>query len=320
MKKIVLSTAIVFLLISGYFVGINELGAEKDSQKASPSTYRNQDGLVGVRSDAQDIPGINDSNSSSQDSGFETSKSGSETKNGLTEQAPQSNIGDPLSKYIVKTGTIDITIDKNSLTKNYVKVVLIIKKDGGYIQSNDSTLHSAVITVRIPSDKLDEQLVALRELGTVTGSSLDSFDESYNVKDYTARLAILEQRKAVLLVALEKATPNSALDIQQQIFDVQSDIENTKGQQELLNEQISLSTITVTLTEKGETSSAQDEGSKSILGKSWDKSSKSLLTSLGGIVIILGATFPFIILFGLIILIVKTIVNRKNIKKSSQEG
>ena len=175
---------------------------------------------------------------------------------------------------------------------------MIIKKDGGYIQSNDSTLHSAVITVRIPSDKWDEQLVALRELGTVTGSSLDSFDESYNVKDYTARLAILEQRKAVLLVALEKATPNSALDIQQQIFDVQSDIENTKGQQELLNEQISLSTITVTLTEKGETSSAQDEGSKSILG----------------------ATFPFIILFGLIILIVKTIVNRKNIKKSSQEG
>lgn len=305
MKKIIISAAIAVMLIGGYVVGQSQLTTSSATKSNANADY------VDTRSGSS---GYGDVQTNSESVGSSTNSGAVDYNRSVEDKvmsAPGSvDVGDPLSKYIVKTGTIDITIDRNSLTEKYDKLVSIISKDGGYIEQDSSTQHSSTITVRIPSDKLDANLVTMRELGTVTARSLASQDQSYSVKDYETRKSILIQRKDVLVAALAKATAQETLNIQDQIFDVQGQIEEITAQQELLNEQISLATITVSLTEKGEKSAAEETDTKSLLGKSWEKASKSLLTSLGGIVIVIGTTFPFILL-AIVVLITFKVVRKK---------
>ncbi len=325
MKKILISLPIILLLIGGYFVGQNQLtnhptdsgylsvANETNSQISSQSDTNNES------SDQSDD--INSSSKVAVAPQSAANTDGTDIACGPTNDcAPTTTdptpVGNPLSKYIVKTGTVKIEIKRGSLIKEYDKIIGIIKTDGGYVEQDQSEVHSATVTVRIPSEKLDSELVNLRKLGKITSQSQQSSDQGYAVKDNEVRLSILQQRRDVLVASLAKANASDTASIQDQIFSVQSDIETIQGQEQLLNDQIAMSTLTITLTEKGQKSIDHNKGQKSLIGKSWEKASKSLLVSFGGIIIVIGATLPIIILILIVAYVAIAIIrNKKKDKK-----
>lgn len=172
------------------------------------------------------------------------------------------------------------------------------------------------MTLRIPTEKLDSVLAQLRKIGTVTSEKVGSVDHSYEAIDMDARLSILNQRKDVLVESLKKAQPSETANIQEQIFSVQTDIETLTGQQKLLNDQVALSTLKVTLSEKG--SKAINAGSETMIHKAWTKASNSLLTSFGGILIVLAALAPFIILGLLLFPLLRPLVRSYKARRVSK--
>lgn len=327
MKKILISAVIVLILITGFAVGQSQL---KDDPKpitngSSPSSNYSTDSM--------------DAASGRSSSGGESySSEGEVSSNPISGKSAPSDVvgpdncdpqpcetsyepdptGNPLSKYIVKTGSVSITIAKDSLTDKYDKLVNLIKADGGYIEQDSSREHSSTITVRIPADKLDSSLVKLRKLGKIKSQSLKSSDQAFTVKDYEARLKVLQQRKDVLTTSLSKANASETQYIQEQLFQIQSEIEVALGQQELLKDQIAMSTLTITMNEKG-TKEVVEDKKQSLIEKSWEKSSKSFLTSIGGILIVIAATFPFLIVGLIIVVAVKRSVSKRKANKELEK-
>lgn len=315
MKKILISAAIVLVLITGFAVGQNQLKDEPDLVTArSGGVSSNYSEYSDTASDSSG-KAYKSSDSKAVKSDVAYPECDALSDCGVTtEPYPDPDpTGNPLSKFIIKSGTVTITISKDSLTKKYDTLVNMVKDDGGYIERDTSSEHSSTVTVRIPADKLDGALVNLRKLGKVKRQSISSNDQAFTVQDNEARLKVLQQRKDVLSASLAKANANDTQYIQEQIFQVQTQIETLTGQQALVKDQIAMSTLTITMNEKGSKAVVDEVEKQSLIAKSWEKSSKSFLTSVGGILIVIAATFPFLIV-GLILVVSvrRAIRNKKN--------
>lgn len=207
---------------------------------------------------------------------------------------PDPVVGNPKGNKIVKTGTVEITISRGTLDKKFQNLVSSIP-DGGYVEASESSKKTSTVTLRIPTEKLDSTLAKLRKLGSVKSESVSSLDRTFESIDNEARLKVMREREAVLNELMKKATTSfDARDLQNQIFDLRIQIESLQGQQDMLNDQVSLSTLTVTLTEKG--FEKEDKNDRPILVKSWETSAGVFLNTISGILIVLTAIFPILVI------------------------
>ncbi len=323
MKKIFITSALTILLIAGYIVGQAQFADDKPVSSGG-KPYGVQGSISGGRSDTG-LSGERDSITSVDPNyatdGSTVSKGTSSTVKCVKAPCPTDLgypvVGDPKGTAIIKSGTVEITVARDSLNKTKNKLSSLIP-EGGYVESSYSSKRTSTITVRIPAAQLDDTLESLRKLGSVTSESIDSYDRSYDAIDYDARLKIMREREAVLMDQLSKATPSNADVIQEKIFNLRSDIESLQGQRDLLTNQVALSTLTVTLTEKG--TKTDNPGEKSMLGKAWTTSADALLSSTGGIMIVFTAVLPFLLIGLLLVQIVRAVVRKnKNAKTSEAE-
>lgn len=124
---------------------------------------------------------------------------------------------------------------------------------GGYVVNSSITRPeeggTATITIRIPSDKLGETLSSLKgQAVEVVSENLDGTDVTDQFVDNAARLTILEQNKARFEEIMESArTVEDIVEVQQQIFNLQSQIDSIKGQQKYLEETAKTSLVVVYL-------------------------------------------------------------------------
>lgn len=319
MKKTLISLTIVLVLIGGFVVGQSQLKTTLRTQGNNNMDYSSNGGAFASESSARSSGSENYSSPQNDDSKNTSGNTAVEGCDYLSDCGPitmpnPDPTGDPLSKFIVKTGNVTITITKNSLSDKYDKLVTMIKESGGYLEQDSSQEHSSTITVRIPADKLDETLVSLRKLGKIKSQSLNSNDQAFTIKDYEARLKVLTQRKDVLSASLANAKPTDTQYIQEQLFQLQSEIESVTGQQSLVNDQIAMSTLTITIDEKG-TKEVADDNTQSLIAKSWEKASNSFLTSIGGILIVFAAIFPFLIVALIVYKLVRQGISTRKAKK-----
>ncbi len=301
MKKVLVVLSICFLLIAGYIVG--EIQKQGSGRKSS-ATYRDSnpryssiDSFSGdstyekeVQTNGRTMPGYQTAEDMTCDAIVPDCGYGDDALDPVNQNP---NVGNPKGSKIIKTGSVEITIKRGTVTDKYDDIVDLIP-DGGYIEASESTRRTSTLTVRIPSEKLDETLVALRKLGTITKESVNSIDRTYDSVDYDARLKIMREREAVLTELLKKATTaNETLNIQEQIFSIREQIESTQGLKSVLDEQVALSTLQVTISEDGvKKHEVQD---KSILSKAWTTSVGAMLTSLSGIMIVFTSILPLLV-------------------------
>ena len=158
---------------------------------------------------------------------------------------------DVANRMVVTNSQLSLVV--KNVNAGITAVKTYVQSIGGYMVN--STINrpeeggTGTITVRIPSDKLDEALEQLKgQAVKVVSENMDGQDVTDQYVDNDARMAILVANKARFEEIMKSATAiEDILEVQNQIFNLQSQIDSIKGQQKYLEQTAKMSLVTLYL-------------------------------------------------------------------------
>lgn len=127
------------------------------------------------------------------------------------------------------------------------------KQLGGFLVnshlSKPEQAASGSITIRVPTDKLDQAMESFRQMAIkIVSESVNGRDVTDQYEDLQARLAILNKTKIKFETIMDQATKvTDLLSVQRELVNLQSQIDNVKGRQDYLQKSADLSKITIYL-------------------------------------------------------------------------
>ena len=251
--KAVLPAAAALVLVAGScWVGAQqpEYGASDRSFSAQPRLYTSAsdyDGGYQNEAEAYDLVG------SSDESGYAKKSvsmaSGSSADTSALEPTAET------SRKLIRTASL--TIRTAQYDADLEALTQLISSVGGYIESTyqsgdleSGSARSNSMTLRIPSDKLDEFLNGLDSVGRVVDRSESSTDMTVQYADNEARLATLRAKMERLNELLEKAeTVEDLISIESAIADTQYSIDSYETRQRTIDRQVDMSEVDIYLRE-----------------------------------------------------------------------
>lgn len=158
------------------------------------------------------------------------------------------------SRRVIRTAELSVETDAPEVAAG--KLAGLADARGGFVVSSETTRWNdsegaetvaTTIVFRVPVGAFDEALAAVRALGTrVASEKVSGQDVTEEYVDLEARIraqrAVEEQ---YVLVLKDAKTIPDILAVQQKLGEVRSDIERAEGRRRYLENQTSLSTITV---------------------------------------------------------------------------
>jgi hypothetical protein len=177
---------------------------------------------------------------------------------------PGSDLGlaAPAEQRIIKTG--EVTLEVTSVAAATGSIRAMTTSLGGYVGGSQAgtDADSATLTLRIPADRFDDALAALREMdGEILAEATREQDVTGEVVDLRARIANLEASEASYRELVERAERiEDILAVQTRLDTVRGEIEQLQAQLDNVSAQADLSTLTVTLVPRSEPVEAQTEG------------------------------------------------------------
>lgn len=154
-----------------------------------------------------------------------------------------------VERKIIKTGYINYEVDDVNLAKQNASTT--IKKLGGYISSdrmNDNEFKiEYIIEIRVPSALFDSVFSGISDdIVKVDSKDVNSQDVTEEYIDVQTRIRTKKQLESRYLQLLAKAkTVEEMLKIEEQLGNLRTEIESAEGRMKYLNDQISMSTITL---------------------------------------------------------------------------
>jgi hypothetical protein len=224
--------------------------------------------------------------------------------------APQSTSGggsdsavvpnDSLTK-IEQTGELDLRVDKGKVYATADKLSDIASALGGLV-ANSQTLGgddpSASVTVRVPTNAFGKLLSQARELGKVLSVDTKTTNVTAQYVDLKARLHALGLTKSTYLNILTKAsTIGEILSVQERVNDVQTQIDQLQGQLNVLTNETTYATLTVTVDQTPKPFAAAHE--QSGLSKAVHRSVSRFVHGVEAIIGVIGPIVLVLLLIGL---------------------
>ena len=159
------------------------------------------------------------------------------------------------SRKLIRTASL--TIRTAQYDADLEALTQLINSVGGYIESTyqsgdleSGSARSNSMTLRIPSDKLDEFLNGLDSVGRVVDRSESSTDMTVQYADNEARLVTLRAKMERLNELLEKAeTVEDLISIESAIADTQYSIDSYETRQRTIDRQVDMSEVDIYLRE-----------------------------------------------------------------------
>ncbi|MEV6225267.1 DUF4349 domain-containing protein [Nocardia fluminea] len=175
---------------------------------------------------------------------------------GFREGAPQQDTPAPTdqsNRKEVITGSVDVT--SGDPIAAAATVTEQVRAVDGRIDSRteqpgtDKRTARAVLSVRVPADKTDAFITGLGGVGTVTRVSTDRDDVTMQWQDLDARIRAL-QASVDRLKALITGATNTAdlIAAEEALSSRQGELDSLTAQKRSLDDQVALSTLTITLT------------------------------------------------------------------------
>lgn len=158
---------------------------------------------------------------------------------------------------------------------------------------------SAQLTLRIPTDRADEAMDRLADLGTLADRDLTSEDVTAQVVDVASRVATARASVERVRALLEQAkTLGEVVQIESELTRRQADLESLEAQRKRLADLTELATVTTTFvpTSAQVAAPADDGGFLGGLRAGWSAFVAAAQTGLT----VLGATLPFLVLVALV--------------------
>lgn len=173
------------------------------------------------------------------------------------------------------------------------------------------------VTVRVPADELPELIASLSEYGEVQASAIDRVDVTEQAVDLRARIDAAQASVDRLTELMGQA--GSVADLiaaESALSERQAMLESYQQQLASLENQVALSSLTVTLVEPVASVDADPAGFGDGLAAGWN----GLIATVNGIVIALGFLLPWLVIVGAVVLAVwgiRRVVTRRRSRRDA---
>lgn len=212
---------------------------------------------------------------------------------------------------VVKQGELQLSVKRDGLDHAYDAALRAATNLGGYLAGTDRGTGRAVLTIKVPADRFEALIAELNGLGTVKNTQVRGEDVTAEYVDLEARLRNWRAQEAVFLNLMAKATTiPDTITVQQQLSSVQQQIEQLEGRRRLLEGQAALSTLTVSIVERGAAPVATKPAGESTLAKAWSRALAASASVVGGMLLVLGVLVPIAVVAVLLALLARLIVHR----------
>ena len=220
-----------------------------------------------------------------------------------------------LSK-IVRDGRISIVVPDDGFGEAVGDLTFIAEQHGGFILSSETQNdRSGTFVLRIPARRFDRALADVRGLAfRVRFQQIRGDDVTAEFIDSQARLRILQARRALLFDLFQQAdTTDEILRMSGQLDDVQLRIEQFQGRLRFLTDQVSESTLRVSMQERNAPKKVvtETEVDNPELGSSLDLAVQGFLRIVGAVIVGLGYLIPLTVLGALVWMAVWLIRRRR---------
>ncbi len=164
-----------------------------------------------------------------------------------------------ITPQIVRTATVDLRIGRDKVSSSLADIAALAVADGGYVESSSmaggtartSPLSGAIVIHVLDSD-FNQALGALSGYGKVTSQQIQGRDVTNQVSTNAATIEILQEEVNLLQGKLAQATDiNTFLEIQNQLFPVEQQLQQLQNQQAVLENSAAFATITADLAAPG---------------------------------------------------------------------
>lgn len=233
------------------------------------------------------------------------------TESGSTSEADSANKGGanrtaPQTRAVISTGTISLSSPDTEQARFDLRKVIdahqgtIAEEEAS--TDDDGNLRNTRIVVRVPVKQFDKAMTELGKVADLTRSSRNTEDVTTKVIDNQVRIRAQEKSLKRIEALLARAEDLSDIvSIESQLSTRQADLDSLKSQQAYLQDQTSLSTITVHLEhEEGANEEKADEDDKNAFVTGLSAGWGALAAFGAGTATFVGALLPFVVLIGIV--------------------
>ncbi len=224
-----------------------------------------------------------------------------------------SRVESKIPTQIIRNGTVNFQVE--NLEKSHAKIEALLKQHSAYFGSDTRTQNNFQIDgnmiIRVPSQNFDKILEALMSESVYTNSkNITAEDVTSQFVDIEARLKTkkeVELRYTALLREAKKVS--DILEVENNLRTIREEIESQEGQLKYLKDQVSYSTINLSIYQKLDYSPEPELGFFSKITEAFVNGWRGLISFFVGLVSI----WPFAIIFSVIVFYtIKRWRNRKN--------
>ena len=210
----------------------------------------------------------------------------------------------------ITTGYLTVTVEQPAdAAKDAIRIVEAAngRIDGRqeYAPANGDR-GSATLTLRIPAETLDATIEKLGDLGTVVEISTTAENVTSQVKDVDARVKSLQASVDRLTTLLATASDvDQLVSIESSLTQRQGDLESMLAQQRSLGDQVSLSTITLSLISEED---APPPPAPATFVTGLEAGWNAFVTFVSGAVVVIGVLIPWLVFFAIVAAVALVIV------------
>lgn len=205
----------------------------------------------------------------------------------------------------------NLTIEVKDLEASNEKVLEMVQEVKGYIASSSDWVsgkrqHSRV-QIRVPADDFYSIMDELEQLGVITSRNISGDDVTEEYIDLSSRIKNLHLQEERYRQLLQQATKvEDILSIERELERVRSTLESLEGRLQYLDNQVSLSTIDLNLSEP-EPITPTEWG----IMKAMRQALREVMNSFYTMLIRLGAMIPYLVLLLVAYLIIRVVWLRR---------
>jgi ribosomal protein S13 len=157
-------------------------------------------------------------------------------------------------RKIIRNG--ELTLETESPADDQRRITAIAESLGGFVVTSElkqnttqaKTSQSVVVVARVPASQFNAALDQIRGIGSKVAEKISGQDVSEEYLDTEARIRTKKALEAQFLEIMKQAKKVSeALEVQNELANVRTEIERLEGRRRFLENQSALSTITVNL-------------------------------------------------------------------------
>ena len=178
---------------------------------------------------------------------------------GLAAPAEQGMVGDAavpeakLQQSIITSGSVSVLVADVAASAAQVRSIVQSAKgqidaENEYVNPQDEQDRTVNLTIRVPAESFAAVDQQISDLGTVDSRSVSRTDVTIQVVDTDARIAALESSISRLLALVDQAqTTADLIEAENALTARQSELDSLKSQKAYLADQVSMSSMQVTL-------------------------------------------------------------------------